>query len=206
MCMGCHSHKQNAHKFEVCRTENNVSKENKGNCISCHMPSVKGSMNTLHKTDTHLYHGFTGVIDNPKMLATYVKITFKKSAKGFEIGIKNEAGHPLFLHPLRVAQLQVNIQRDGESIKLDPVTFKKVIGAEGKPAMPWLANSVVEDTQIKGNENRKVSFEYALKEGDKVEANMGFYLLTPKASTKLGLDTQPELSKFKLLKRETFSL
>ncbi len=205
MCMGCHSHKQNGHQFEVCRTEMKDTNSSKQNCISCHMPSIQGTMNTLHKTKTHIYHGFAGASNRADMLAKYVKISFQKSANGFKIGIKNEAGHPLFLHPLRVAQLQVSIQRGDRTITLEPVTFKKVIGKDGRPAMPWVANSVVVDTQIKGNENRIVAFEYKLQEGDRVEAKMGFYLLSPKASKKLGLDDKPELSKFRVLKKELFN-
>lgn len=206
MCMGCHSHKQNAHQFEVCRTDINSSKESKQNCISCHMPSVKGTMNTVHKTQTHLYHGFTGAADKPEMLAPHIAITFKQKGKGFEITIENKATHPLFLHPLRIAQLQVSIQREGKTINLDPLTFKRVIGADGKATMPWLADSIVEDTQIQANENRTLSFDYVLQKGDQVEAKLGFYLLSKEASKKLGLASQEELSKFRLLKKESFTV
>ena len=205
MCLGCHSHKQNAHKFEVCRTDIKESGGNKENCISCHMPSVKGTMNTIHKTQTHLYHGFTGAADKPEMLASHVSIGFKQKDKGFEITIENRATHPLFLHPLRIAQLQVSIQREGKTIHLDPLTFKRVIGADGKAAMPWLADSVVEDTQIQAGENRTISFDYALQKSDQVEARLGFYLLSEEASKKLGLSSQEELSKFRLLKKESFT-
>ncbi len=39
--MGCHSHKQNSHKFTVCKTASLNDK--KQNSITCHMPKVKGS-------------------------------------------------------------------------------------------------------------------------------------------------------------------
>lgn len=205
MCMGCHSHKQNSHKFEVCRTDISGPKESKQNCISCHMPSVKGTMNTVHKTDTHLYHGFTGAADRPEMLASYVAIKFSQTGNGFKINIKNNATHPLFLHPLRITQLQVSIQREEKTISLDPISFKRVIGADGKATMPWLADSIVEDTQIQANENRTASFDYALQKGDRIEARLGFYLLSEEASKKLGLTSQKELSKFRLLKKEWFT-
>ncbi len=206
MCMGCHSHKQNAHKFEVCRTDIKGSKDKKQNCISCHMPSVKGTMNSVSKTDTHLYHGFTGAADRPEMLAPHIDIGFKQTSKGFDINIKNSATHPLFLHPLRIAQLQVVIQRGDKRIDLDPISFSRTIGANGEATMPWLANSVVKDTQIQAGEDRTVSFDYALKEGDKIETKLGFYLLSKKASKKLGLSSQKELSKFRLLKEEQFNI
>ena len=205
VCLGCHSHKQNSHKFEVCRTDIEGSAESKKNCISCHMPSVKGTMNTIRKTQTHRYHGFTGAADKPEMLAPHIAITFKQKGKGFEITIENRATHPLFLHPLRIAQLQVSIQREGKTINLDPLTFKRVIGANGKAAMPWLADSIVEDTQIQADENRALSFDYALQKGDRVEAKLGFHLLSKGASKKLGLASHEELSKFRLLKKESFT-
>ena len=206
MCMGCHSHKENAHKFEVCTTQVAETNSTKGNCISCHMPSVQGTMNTIHKTEKHIYHGFTGASNSPKLLASYVKIAFTQNAKGFEVDIKNEATHPLFLHPLRVAQLQVTIETKDKNIILKPTTFKRVIGTNNKASMPWLADSIVSDTQIKGNENRKVAFAYKLQKGDKVEVKMGFYLLSQSASKKLGLDSNKELSKFVLLKKEIFTV
>ncbi len=207
MCMGCHSHKQNAHKFEVCTTTQAKDTNNtKGNCISCHMPSVKGTMNTIHKTDMHIYHGFTGASNSPKMLAQYVKIAFNQSNEGFEVSIKNEATHPLFLHPLRVAQLQVTVASKDQNIILEPITFKRVIGANKKQSMPWLADSIVTDTQIQNNENRKVLFDHKLQIGDTVEVKMGFYILSKVSSKKLGLDSDKELSKFILLKKETFTV
>ncbi len=50
------------------------------------------------------------------------------------------------------------------------------------------------------------TFDYALNKGDKVEAKLRFYLLNKKASKKLGLNSQKELSKFRLLKEVLFNM
>ncbi|MEA3374547.1 MAG: multiheme c-type cytochrome [Campylobacterota bacterium] len=206
MCMGCHSHKQNAHGFEVCRTDVKAEAVDEQTCIGCHMPMIKGSMNTVNETPTHRYHGFPGAHDKPKMLSKYVKLDLKRTDAGFVVSVKNEANHPLFLHPLRLSQLKVSIKREGKSIDLEAVSFARVIGKDGKPAMPWIADSVVKDTQIQAGENREVSFTYALKKGDTVEARMGFYRVNPKAAEKLQLRKNKALSSFTLLKKELFQI
>ncbi len=206
MCMGCHSHKQNSHQLEVCRTDIKADETDEKTCISCHMPMVQGSMNTVIETPTHRYHGFAGAADKPKMLSQYVKLDLKSTDAGFVISVKNEANHPLFLHPLRLAQLQVSVKREGKTIDLDPVSFARVIGKGGKPAMPWIADSVIKDTQIQAKESRNIAFTYTLQSGDTVEARMGFYRVNPKAAKKLGLTSYKEFSSFIMLKKELFRI
>ncbi len=205
MCMGCHSHKENAHKFAVCKTDAKHDPSDEKNCISCHMPLVKGAMNTVHESASHRYHGFTGVADKPKMLAQYVKLDLSRDETGFVLTVKNEANHPLFLHPLRLAELQVSVKREGKEIDLEPVSFARVIGKDGKATMPWIADSIVKDTQIQAKESRAVTFTYLLKDADVVEAKMGFYRVSPKAANGLGL-TDKRLSSFTLLKKERFEI
>ena len=70
VCIGCHSHKMNKYKLNVCST--NIDNEMDGeNCVSCHMPKVKGSVSVLHKTPTHTFHGFAGSHYNSDMLSKY---------------------------------------------------------------------------------------------------------------------------------------
>ncbi len=204
MCMGCHSHKQNSAHFSVCETEIESDAADENNCISCHMPMVQGSFSTVKESQTHRYHGFSGVANKPKMLSEYIGLTLKKEAEGFAITIKNEANHAFLLHPLRLAQLRVSVQRDGVTTKLDSHSFARVIGKDGKPAMPWLADSVIRDNQIQAKESRVVSFAYGLKAGDTVEAQIGFYAVNPKAAKKLQIEGDP--AKFTLLKKERFSI
>ena len=64
MCLGCHSHKENGLKFKVCQTGSKDMTDEK-NCISCHMPMVSGTMNTVETTQMHRYHGFPGTANNP---------------------------------------------------------------------------------------------------------------------------------------------
>ena len=204
VCMGCHSHKQNAHEFNICSMDVKEQKADEKNCISCHMPMVQGSFSNSKSTKKHRYHGFTGSIHKPQMLAKYVKISFEKNQNGFNVIIKNEANHQLLFHPLRVGELQVSITRDKKVTKLKPVKFMRIIGKDNKPAMPWVADSVIKDNHIKAKETRKIHFDKPLKEGDYIEIILGQYRVNPKAAKKLGLEDNKDVTKFVLFKKENF--
>ena len=205
MCMGCHSHKQNSHKFNVCKTEEAGAKNKKENCITCHMPKIGGTATTVRKSVTHAYHGFAGAHVEPRMLAKHVEFGLKKSANGFDISIHNKAPHDLMSHPLRVVQLRTTIIRGTKHISLKAHSFVRAIGTEGKPSMPWLATEVVKNSMLKADEKRVVSFSDALESGDRIEVVLGFYIVNPKVLKKLNLQDDKEISKFTVLKSQHFS-
>ena len=206
MCMGCHSHKQNSHKFSVCDTDMKVAKDENSNCITCHMPQVQGSATNIRASKTHAFHGFAGVRNAPKLLSKYVDINYSKTDSGFNIIIHNKAPHNLLTHPLRVVALKTTLKRDGKVEELQTFKFVKIIGTEGKPSMPWLATEIVKDNMIKDNEKRVVSFDKKLQLGDEIETVLGYYIVNPKVSKKLGLDKDKELTKFTHLKSVYFKV
>lgn len=200
MCIGCHSHKKNKAKLNVCST--NISNEmDKANCVSCHMPKVAGSISNVRETKEHSFHGFPGTHSNQEMLSKYISLEFLKNITGFDIAVNNKSSHALLLHPLRLAQLRVSIQRDGNVEKFKPEIFVRVIGKDGKPTPPWVANSVVKDTMIKANEKRIVSYEKKLKKGDKIDVTLGYFLVKPKALKKFALENNTVAKKFYILKK-----
>ena len=206
MCMGCHSHKQNTHKFDVCRTQEAGAQNTKENCITCHMPKIGGTATTVRLSKTHAYHGFAGARVEPRMLAKYVEFDFKKSAKGFDLTLHNKAPHDLMSHPLRVVQIKATLIRGTKHTALETHSFVRQIGHEGKPSMPWLATEVVKNNMIKANEKRVVAFDQTLESGDKVEVVLGFYVVNPKVLKKLNLQDDKELAKFTVLKSQHFSV
>ena len=206
MCMGCHSHKQNSHKFSVCTTDEAGAKNQKENCITCHMPKILGTATTVRLSEKHAYHGFAGARVEPRMLAKYVEFDFKKSAKGFDITLHNKAPHDLMTHPLRVVQLKATLIRGTKHTALKTHSFVRVIGTQGKPSMPWLATEVVKSNMIKANEKRVVAFDQVLQSGDKIEVVLGFYIVNPKVLKKLHLEDDKEINKFTVLKSEYFSV
>jgi hypothetical protein len=206
MCMGCHSHKQNGKKFNVCTTDIEGAKSKESNCITCHMPQVEGSSTTIRESKTHAFHGFAGVRNAPELLGKYVDISYKKVDNGFEIIIHNKAPHNLLTHPLRVVKLKTILKRDGKAEELKTHTFVKVIGTEGKPSMPWLATEVVKDNMIKGDEKRVIKFDRLVKSGDEVEVILGYHIVNPKAVKKIGLENKKELYQLITLKSSYFKV
>ena len=204
ICMGCHSHKQNSQGFAVCDME--IKQGNsKETCISCHMPQVKGSLANQKQSTTHAYHGHNIHTITPTTLSKYIKLSLSQKDNGFEIAIKNEATHTLFSQPLRLNQLKVQIERKGKNIPLETKSFVKIIGKDGKPAMPWLANEVLKNTLIKALETRKVNYHTPLQKGDVVILEFGYHVVNPKSAKKLGI-TDNDATKFIVLTKKRISI
>lgn len=206
ICMGCHSHKQNEKKFNVCTTDLAGAKNEKSNCITCHMPQVLGSSTTIRQSKTHAFHGFAGVRNSSELLAKYVDISYQALDNKFEIIVHNKAPHNLLIHPLRIVKLKTVLKRDGKSEELRTHTFMKIIGTDGKPSMPWLATEIVKDNMIKGDEKRSIKFDKALKSGDEIEVVLGYHIVNPKVVKSLGLEDEKELYKFIILKSSYFKI
>ena len=204
VCIGCHSHKMNKHKLNVCST--NLDNEMDGaNCVSCHMPKVEGSVSNLNERKQHTFHGFAGSHYNQDMLSKYVDISLLRQIDNFIVNIDNRSSHALLLHPLRVAVLKVSVIRDNKTTKLKNETFVRIIGHEGKPAMPWAASTTLKDTMIKANEKRSVIYDFKLQRGDKVNVVLGWFLVNPKAVKKLNLQNEEIATKFIEFKKESFN-
>jgi hypothetical protein len=205
VCIGCHSHKKNKFDMNVCSTNLNHGLDG-ANCVSCHMPKVKGSVSTLHKTKEHAFHGFPGTHTHHDMLSQYVDIALSKESDRFDITIHNKSTHALSLHPMRVMQLRVKVTRDGKTEEFKPKNFARIIGANGKPTPPWLAKEEIHNSTIKGEEKRVISYHYRLQKGDKVEVTLGYYLVNPKMLKKLDLQESEVATKFHIYKNKKFEI
>lgn len=204
MCMGCHSHMKNDNNFNLCAVEEEGAQDESKNCISCHMPKIAGSKSSVKVTKEHTFHGFTNKDNQKIFLDKYIKIDFKENKENFEISIKNEATHNLFLQPLRVAVLKVNILRDNNVIKLKDESFVRIIGKDGKATMPWLADSEVKNNMIKANETRVIPYDFKLKTNDTIELVFGYFKVNPKIVEKLNLQDDLESTQFNILHTATF--
>jgi DNA-directed RNA polymerase subunit RPC12/RpoP len=203
-CMGCHSHKQNGKGFAVCDLEVKQG-DSKETCVSCHMPQVKGSLANQKESPTHAFHGHSIHNSTPTILSKYIKLSLEQTTNGFEVSIKNEATHTLFPQPLRLNQLRISIERDGKVIVLNTESFARVIGTDGKPSMPWLADSIIKDTSIKALETRKVTYDTVLQKGDNVIIQFGYYIVNPKAAKKLEIKDE-SVSKFIMLTKKRIKI
>ena len=200
MCLGCHDHKQNGKNFSVCdmQIKNDDSKET---CISCHMPKIQGSFVNLKNTKTHAFHGISIHTMNISLLSKHIKLSLHQTTKGFEVSIENKANHTLFAQPLRLSQLRVSIEKEDKNTHLESKNFMRIIGKNGKPAMPWVADSELKNTLIKAHEIRKVAYDIPLEKGDTVVIEFGYYLVNPKAAKKLGI-TDEHVTEFKVLTKK----
>ncbi len=205
MCLGCHDHKKNGKGLLVCDMQIKKDPKSKDTCISCHMPKIKGSFVNLKDTHTHAFHGISIHNSDLKLLSEYIKLSLNQTDSGFEVDIKNLANHTLFPQPLRVNQLRVTIERAGKVISLKRKNFVRIIGKNGKPAMPWIADRVLKDTLIKAHEIRKIKYNTKLQKGDSVVVEFGYYLVNPKALKKLNIKDK-SLGEFIILTEKRFSL
>ncbi|WP_457598318.1 multiheme c-type cytochrome [Hydrogenimonas sp.] len=204
MCIGCHAFKKNSHGLSVCSMDLERSKKGERNCITCHMPKIKGAKSTLSAEGTHTYHGFSGLHNRPELLAKSVKLTVQKANGKLMVTLENEADHTLFAHPLRLAQLRVEIQRGSETLKIDPVDFYTTLGKDGRPAMPWTADSILESNRIEAHETVHFPFDVPLQENDRVTVTLGYFIVNPKAAVRLGL-SDSDSTEFTVLKRVRFT-
>ena len=202
VCMGCHSHKKNKARLDVCVTDMGEA-DDKENCITCHMPQVKGSMSTKADTPTYAFHGFPGANLHKDMLTKYIDMKFVEADKGFKISIHNESSHNLMLHPMRFTQLLVSVERDGKVEDMKPEIFVRMIGKDEKPSPPWIASEVVKDTMIKGKETRLVNYDQVVQKGDKVHATLGYYLVKPQVAKRFGIEINEHIDTFHILKKVT---
>jgi hypothetical protein len=105
---------------------------------------------------------------------------------------------------MRLGQLRVTLKHNGKVKTLKSINFNRVIGKDGKPTMPWQANSVLKDSTIKAYESMSKNFNIKLQKGDEVEAIFGYYIVNPKIAKKLKI-TDKEATKFRVLKRVSFT-
>ena len=203
VCVGCHSHKKNKYGLNVCST--NIDNEMDGaNCVSCHMPKVKGSVTAFKETKEHAFHGFPGSHFNSNMLSQYVDISILREIKSFKVNIDNQSSHAMLLHPLRLAVLKVQVTRAGKVTQFKDQYFKRIIGTDGKPAMPWAAKTEITNTMIKANEKRTVEYDFAIQKGDRVDVILGWFLVNPEAIMKLNLANESVATKFNEFKKQRF--
>ena len=66
------------------------------------------------------------------MLSKYIGLEFLKNIGSFEVAVNNKSSHALLLHPLRLSQLRVSVERASKVEKFKPKVFVRVIGKDGK--------------------------------------------------------------------------
>ncbi|RLA69595.1 MAG: hypothetical protein DRG09_05405 [Epsilonproteobacteria bacterium] len=202
VCMGCHSHTNNEHDFDIVMLDALIDKDDKNTCVTCHMPQVLGSKVTINKTKTHAFHGIAGIYHMNKEMGKYIDFNVTQDNSGFHIDVINKSNHALFGQALREGKLKVSIERKGKTITLKPFVFTRILAKDGKETMPWNATATLKDTLIYAH--KKIDFTETLQKGDILTLTLGVQLLTKKGAKALGLEKNEEVSRFRILKTQKF--
>ena len=203
VCMGCHSHTNNEHDFDVVMLDAMIDKDDKNTCVTCHMPQVLGSKVTIKDSKTHAYHGIAGIYHMNSEMGKYIDFKVAKSDAGFSVTVVNKSNHALFGQALRQGELKASIKRDGNEIVLDPFIFTRILSKDGQASMPWQANGTLKDTLVYAK--REVKFSEKLQKGDLLVLTIGVRLLTAEGAKALELQDNREVTKFRVLKTEKFN-
>jgi len=203
VCMGCHSHTNNKHSFDITMLDALIDKNDKNTCITCHMPQIPGTKVTLRESKTHAYHGIAGIHNMNKEMGKYIDFKVTKLENGFNLKIINRSNHALFGQSFREGVLNVKIIRDSKVIDLEPVIFTRVLGKDGKEVMPWNANMSIKDTLIYAKKD--IMFDTILQDGDTLKLSLGVRRISKQKAKELGLQDNKTLTKVKVLKTQTLS-
>lgn len=203
VCMGCHSHTNNEHGFDISMLDAVISDKDENTCVSCHMPQVLGTKVTIHETKTHAYHGIAGIYHQSKKMGEHIDFKVSKEADGFNVTVVNKSNHALFGQAFRQGILKASIKRDSKTIELEPFVFERVLVKDSKEVMPWDANEAKKDTLIYAK--RDVSFNTQLKSGDTLVLTLGVQRISKEGAKKLGLESNKELTKFRVLKSQKYN-
>ncbi len=208
VCMGCHSHKQNQHAFEVCNAQD--AQGATSDCIGCHMPKDPGGAEKYNKRgrDQYATHKFLG-IHSPEMVKRAVELKLTQTdGDGIDLEIINKMGHPIITQPMRLKFVKTIVIRDGKTIwsnfKKSPIEDKEATfiivfkDKEGKPAMPQAAVGYKIKQNLPAMQSKTVHYGIQdLKEGDRVEATWISYIINPKIAKKLKITDKALLQAYK---------
>lgn len=203
VCMGCHSHTNNDHGFDITMLDALISEDDKNSCVTCHMPQVPGSKVTINETKTHAYHGIAGIYHKTTNMGEYIDFKLSKKSDGFSVNVINNSNHALFGQAFRQGILKAEIKRGNKTIALEPFVFERILARGGVEVMPWEANEAIKDTLIYAK--REVSFSETLRSGDKLTLTLGVQRISKEGAKKLGLELDKEFTKFRILKSEIFN-
>ncbi|QFR48515.1 hypothetical protein FJR48_01740 [Sulfurimonas lithotrophica] len=199
VCMGCHSHKQNSHGFEVCNTKNQYDKTS--DCIGCHMPSTPGTIEKKNKglRESYKSHEFLGVHSN-EMVKKAVKLELSYKDEKINLIISNKMGHSIITHPMRLKFAKTVVKRDGKIIwsnfKDSPLEDKKATfiivlkDAKDNPSMPHEAVGYKINQNLKAATSVNISYDIKLQRGDEITTTWISYIVNPKIAKKLDIKTK----------------
>ena len=207
VCMGCHSHKENAHGFQVCNTFNEFDK--RSDCIKCHMPKAPGKVEKFNKKgrDEYATHDFLG-IHSAQMVKKAVGIKLSYSDATLKLEIENKMGHSIIVHPMRLKFAKTVVLRDSKIIwsnfENSPLEDKNATfiivfkDAKGKASFPHNAVGYKINQNLKAMSKKVIEYKISnLKKGDVIKTTWISYAINPKIAKKFKITDKDTLSPHK---------
>ena len=202
VCMGCHSHVNNEHSFDITMLDAVIDENDKNNCVTCHMPQIAGTKATINETKTHAFHGIAGIYHMNKEMGKYIEFKIDKKESGFSVKVLNKSNHALFGQSFREGVLDIEIIRDSKSLILEPFIFTRILGKNGKEVMPWEANETLKDTLVYAKKD--IIYSKNIQSGDTLKLTLSVRRISNVKAKELGLDDK-QLTKKRILKAQSFS-
>ncbi|HIP02396.1 MAG TPA: hypothetical protein EYG75_02660 [Campylobacterales bacterium] len=213
VCLTCHTQhkkqklliqKKSGEKYCVFSpVDENITKISQNtkeeNCITCHMPQVRGSLTDRFDTPTHAYHGFSALSKKIKDAKKYIDLNLTKHSDSFEIIIHNKITHDIILHPTRLFKLKIYL--NDKVVKT--VEFQKESQDRDTKPLAWLKDEIKYKNNILAKSKKSVKVDIVLKDEDKVRAVLGYHVMKPELAKKIGLKDKKS-TEFKILIDERF--
>lgn len=200
VCMGCHSHKENSHGFEVCNTKD--QNDARSDCIGCHMPKANGGNEKFNKRgrDQYATHKFLG-IRSDEMIKKTLKLELVYKDNNIELTIVNKMGHSIITHPMRLKFAKTVVKRGGKVIwsnfKESPIEDKEATfiiafkDAQDNTAMPHNAIDYKINQNLKAMSSKVVKYSVPdLQKGDEIESTWISYVVNPQIAKKLDITSK----------------
>jgi hypothetical protein len=201
-CMGCHEKRNNFHGTPLCRTgEEYRSTDNFVACQACHMaivtvPKMKDGQVVPGQTVTIPDHSMAGGHDG-KMITRGLAMSMQTERSGDVIKatliVRNRLPHayptgaPFRNFFIRVATYDKDGKMLWKNYKVHPIkddpkaAFWLTLGdKDGKPTVPPKATQILQDSRLKPNEVRTLSYEIPVEPGTSIVRAEALYdLLLP---------------------------
>lgn len=192
VCMGCHDRRNNFHGVPLCATGTEVAESrNFVPCQSCHMPVIDGVSD----------HSMLGGHNRDMVRkALIMKMDAKTEGDAIQVrvDISNKLPHSFPTGaPFRNAYLKLTAYAEDGTVlwqnygkhpmEEDPqaMFMYKLGDDEGKPALPPMAKTVIEDSRLKADETRTLNYTVPAAGVKVVRAEVLYNLLLPNIVKKI---------------------
>ena len=193
LCLTCHNVMKNEQKITVCSTGVEYKEANQSkSCVDCHMGKPqKGYVSSLSKHQSmvrsHSFHGAR----NSAILSQAVDLKGKKTKTSLTVELLNLSSHSFPTGTgARLALVTTDFYKGQQIISTKSeklaVAFTSM---DGNMTLPPLAHQIKEDTRLKPNEKRLITYDLPVG-FTKAVVSVSYYLASPTLAEKFSLSDE----------------